>query len=169
MQEIKEEWRDIEEYYGLYQISNLGRIKSLNYRRTGKEKILKPVNTNDYFTIELCKEGNRKRHRVHRLVALHFIPNPNNYPMVNHRNEIKTDNQVGNLEWCDAKYNNNYGTRTERSAEKLSKQVLCIETGVIYPSTHQVERQLGFRQQYISQCCNGKYKQAYRLHWKYVN
>lgn len=159
-------WKGIEGYEGLYQVSNLGNVKSLGNGNSNnsKERILKPKKTSGYLYVGLSKEGKRKNHLIHRLVAQTFISNPNNYQQVNHRDEDKTNNQVTNLEFCDAKYNCNYGTRNQ----KLSKPVMCIETGKIYPSTKEIERQLGFSFSTISSACNGRYKQAYGFHWKYV-
>lgn len=158
-------WKDIEGYEQLYQISNLGNVKSLGNDRARKDKILKPTKNKDgYLFVGLNKQGNRKNHLIHRLVAKAFLPNPQNLPQVNHKNEIKTDNRVENLEFCDAKYNINYGT----AIEKRSKQVLCVETGVIYPSTMEVQRQLGFFRTNITSVCNSKHKTAYKFHWKYV-
>lgn len=163
---MKEEYRDIEGYEGIYQISNCGRVKSLGNDKNRKEKILKPTKNNKgYLKVGLCKEGKRKMCLVHRLVAITFIDNPNNFTEINHKDENITNNCVNNLEWCTHFYNVNFGTRTE----KTSKQVLCLETGVIYPSTMEVERQLGFSQGYISNVCNGKYNTAYGFHWKYVS
>lgn len=154
-------WKDIEGYEG-YQISNYGRVKSLKY---GKERIRKPTKDKDgYLTVTLCKQGEKKTYKVHRLVAKAFIPNVNNYLEVNHKDENKTNNTIQNLEWCTRSYNNNYGTRTE----KTSKQVLCVETGKIYVSTREIRRQFGFDHGCISKCCNGKRKQAYGYTWKYV-
>lgn len=155
-------FKDIEGYED-YQISNLGRVKSLRF---GKEKILKPVKNNKgYIYVCLSKQGKHKNHKIHRLVAQAFIDNPNNFSELNHKDEDKTNNCVNNLEWCNRKYNNNHGTRTE----KTSKQVLCLETGKIYPSTIEVERQTGFSQGNISNACTGRYKQAYGFHWKFVS
>ena len=170
-------WKDIEGYYGLYQISNLGRVKSLNYRRTGKEKILKQAKTKlGYLFVFLKhKQEKAKPYYIHRLVAEAFIDNPNNLTEINHIDEDKTNNASSNLEWCTRLYNINFGTRNERSRIsrtndiKRSKQVLCVETGKIYPSTKEVQRQLGFRQGNISKCCNGKGKTAYGHTWKYVS
>ena len=118
-------WKDIKGYEGLYQISNKGRVysipRSIN-KSDGKTqfvrgRILKPyIKQNKYLEADLCTEGKVKRYLIHRLVAEAFIPNPNNLPEVNHKNEVKTDNNVENLEWCTPKYNTNYGTGRQRQA-----------------------------------------------------
>lgn len=170
---MKEIWKDITGYEGLYQISNNGNVKSLGNNKTKKEKILKPsVDGDGYLFVKLCKNRKLKYFKVHRLVAQAFISNPNNLPQVNHKNEIKDDNRLENLEWCDAKYNINYGTRTERVAEKKSKQVLQIDKNtneVIaeFPSTIEVQRQLGYNQSDISNCCRGKRNTAHSYKWKF--
>ena len=111
-----EEWRDIKGYEGRYQVSNLGRVRSLrdnhgNYREKIRATIL---NKEGYNYISLYKEGKIKMCLVHRLVAEAFIDNPNNYKEVNHKDENKQNNSVSNLEWCTAEYNCNYGTRNKR-------------------------------------------------------
>lgn len=121
---MKEIWKDIEGYEGLYQISNLGRVKSLekyvntaiknNTKVKRKEQILKQYNKNGYLQVTLTHNNKRKYFGVHRLVANAFIPNLNNYPQVNHKDENTLNNCVDNLEWCTAKYNCNYGTRNSR-------------------------------------------------------
>lgn len=113
----------------------------------------------------------RKMYSVHRLVAECFTPNPDNLPQVNHIDEDKTNNDVSNLEWCDRKYNINYGTRNERVAEKQSKPVLQYtlsgEFVKEYPSVSEVERQTGLKHSNICNCCNGKLKTAYGFKWEY--
>ena len=102
----RRKWKDIPGYEGLYQVSNLGEIKSLNYRNTGKEKIIKPrKNKGGYLRVVLCKNGKQKDFLVHRLVAIAFIPNHNNYNQVNHKDENPSNNNVNNLEWCNRLYN----------------------------------------------------------------
>ena len=112
---MKEIWKDIEGYEGRYQVSNFGNVKSLNYKHTGEEKIMQSCKDKiGYLHIKLFMNGKPKMYKVHRLVAQAFIPNSNNYPQVNHKDENKINNNVNNLEWCTAKYNSNFGTRKER-------------------------------------------------------
>lgn len=176
---MREIWKDVIGYEGLYQVSNLGRVKSLGNggsknSKFSSERILKTCEIKGYLRVTLSKDGKQKQYSVHRLVALAFLPNPYNLPMVNHKDECKTNNACSNLEWCSVKYNNNYATRIQRIAEsqtnypKFSKKVICIETGKIYPSTHQVERELGFANSHISSACLGKLKSAYGFHWRYT-
>ena len=173
MIEEKEEWRDVVGYEGLYMVSNIGNVKSLKRTakskngsiRTVSEKLRKiDKNKSGYLMVILNKEGKRKGMKIHRLVADAFIKNPYNLPQVNHRNEIKSDNRVENLEWCTQDYNNKYGTRTERT----SKKVKCLETGKIYPSLSEVQRQFGFSAGHICECCNGKRNICGGFHWQYV-
>lgn len=117
-----EEWRDIEGFGNRFQISNLGRVRSNAW---GKNSILKQsITTNGYLRIHVNYKHHHKYLLVHRLVAEAFIPNPGNLPQVNHKNEDKTDNRVENLEWCDAKYNSNYGTGRARCEKKKRKPVI---------------------------------------------
>ena len=115
-EENKTIWKDIPGYEGLYKVSNTGKIFSVV---TNKE--LSVIQKKDGYTcISLCdKDHNKKQYRIHQLVAKAFIPNPNNLPMINHKNEIKNDNRVENLEWVTAQQNSSYGTRPERISEKL--------------------------------------------------
>lgn len=164
-------WKDVEGYEGLYQVSNMGRVKSLKY---DKEKIIKSCkNSRGYLIVNLYKDKKMKDHKVHRLVAQAFLPNPNNLPQVNHKNEIKTDNRVDNLEYCDSSYNNNYGSRTERAVKAKSKPVLQFtKDGEFirkWESATQVSRELGFNQSSISNCCKGKiYKSVGGYKWCYA-
>ena len=170
--EIKEIWKDIQGYENLYQISNLGNVKSLKY---GKERVLKQgIQKNGYYFVILCKDGKPKTYKIHRLVAQTFLDNPNNYPCVNHKDENKTNNCASNLEFCTQKYNNNYGTKPERIGKANSKPILQFNkqgTKILgkWDSAHQVERELNINQSNITQCCNGKRKSCGGYKWKYLD
>lgn len=178
-----EVWKDIKDYEGLYQVSNWGRVKSLKRMdRLGRvvpEQILKPAKDKDgYLIIRLSKDGKPKTFKVHRLVSEAFIPNPDNLPIVNHRDEAKTNNHVENLEWCDYKYSVDYGTRNERIAKanrngKLSKLVYqyTIDGEFVreWPSINEIQRQTGWSFGNISACCCGYkgFKSAYGFRWSF--
>lgn len=107
-------WKNIEGYEGRYMISNYGRVKSF----IGHEKILTPrINTKGYYSVQLSKNKKAKSFLIHRLVAIAFIDNPKGLPYINHKDEDRTNNHVSNLEWCDEKYNLNYGSVTQRLSQ----------------------------------------------------
>lgn len=162
-------WRDIKDYEGLYQVSNLGRVRN---SRTGK--LLKPyTNNNGYLIVQLCKNCKYKRLLIHRLVAQAFIDNPDNLPQVNHKDEDKLNNCVDNLEWCSISYNQNYGTSSERKKERLGKKVQQYTKEMVfvaeYPSIKEAARQTGLDEWNIGSCCKGKYgcKTVGGYIWKY--
>ena len=181
----KEIWRDIPNYEGLYQASNLGRVKSLERFRKGKndclasvkEKILKPsISHRGYYQVQLWKQSIGKRYMVHRLVWEAFNGSIPEGLQVNHINEVKTDNRLSNFNLMTPKENINYGTGIERSTKKringkCSKSVLQFTLDNIlikeYPSIKQAERETGFANSNIVKCCNGRYKQAYGYIWRY--
>ena len=169
---MNEEWKPIKDYEDCYEISTMGRVKSLNYRNSGKKKIMKTPKSNcNYKIVALCKNGKYKCCTVHRLVAQAFIPNPYNLPQVNHKDENPSNNRVENLEWCDHKYNCNYGTVRQRIKDAGIKSVkqytLSGEFIAIYRSASEVQRQLGYYSKYISRCCKGEQKTAYGYIWRY--
>lgn len=157
---MKEIWKTIEGFEGRYQVSNLGNIKSLKYR---KERILSPVTyRNGYLFVELCKNGYVKKFLVHRLVAEAFIPNPENLPQVNHKNEIKTDNTVQNLEWCDNRYNQRYSS---------AKKIGCFQDNKlikVYDAVRDVEKD-GFYHSNVCNALKGKLKSSGGYHWQYLD
>lgn len=180
---INEQWRPVKGFEGLYEVSNLGRVKSLKY---GKEKILKPEKTKKgYLFVILYRNRKRKFFKVHRLVATAFLPNPEGLPEVNHRDEDKTNNVVSNIEWCDRRYNMNYGTLQERISSALtnhparSKSVEASkyedfrEIELFFASTAEAGRN-GYAQSNVAACCRGcfhyegnnKYK---GLFWRYAS
>ena len=113
-----EEWRDIEGFEGVYQVSNMGGLKRIWLRGRMNVKALKPnINQDGYCSVGLYKNGRCKTMLLHRIVAQAFLPNPSCLPQVNHKDENKQNNAVDNLEWCDAKYNCNYGTWRQQDSE----------------------------------------------------
>ena len=175
-----ETWKAIAEYEGLYEVSDMGRVKSLKF---GNERILKPrKDAWGYLQVGLYKDGKSKNSKVHRLVAKAFIPNPQGLETVNHKDEDKTNNFASNLEWMSVKDNNNYGTRNKRAGEAISKaninnqmfskkvQMFDKKTGELlstFPSTCEAERVTGINQGNISKCCIGKRKSAGGYIWRY--
>lgn len=159
MQEI---WKDIKNYEDKYQISIFGNVKNVK-----TNKMLTPYkNTNGYFQIDLWIKNKRKKFLIHKLVAETFIPNINNSPIVNHKDENKQNNNINNLEWCTAKYNANYGTRNK----KLSKPVVCIELNKQFESLKMAEEELKIEKTNISKCCYKKrhHKTAGGYHWRWA-
>lgn len=168
---MKEIWKNIEGYPN-YQISSMGRVKTLNYKHTDKEKILKSRKDKyGYIKVDLYEEGKQKTHTLHRLVATAFIDNPNNLSQVNHKDEDKTNNRVENLEWCSPQYNINYGSRNEKMAKSRSIPILQFnldgEFIKKWESGAQVQKDLGFDNSSITKCCKGKYKSVYGFIWRY--
>ena len=168
-------WKDYKDYEGLYQASNFGRMRSLDtYRkdRNGsvkfyKGRILKPVTVgNGYLKVNLYKNNKQKTYLVHRIIAETFLPNPDNLPLINHKDEQKDNNIVSNLEWCDAKYNNAYGTRTERCSKPVLQYTLDGQFVREWESTAECGRN-GFNQGNVVACCQGKLKKHKGFIWKY--
>lgn len=159
-----EVWKDVFGYGGDYQVSNLGRVRSCKRKSW---KILKPIKLrNGYEAVNLYSDKRRLEY-VHRLVAEAFIPNPNEYLYVNHKNEVKTDNRVSNLEWCTAFYNNHYSDiykSTRTHVTQYSKGMVKIRS---YISQREASRVTGISQPDISVCCNYKKKSAGGYIWRF--
>lgn len=188
---MKEVWKDIPGYEGIYQASNLGRIKSVKRIDLGgrkwPEKIMSQSIVKGYAKVGLHHARINKQMSVHRLVALAFIPNPSNLPQINHKDENPLNNHVENLEWCDCLYNMTYGTRVARAAKKHSEtmkgiiprpetmkrtakiSLLTGETLEIFASASEAARKNGVSESKISMVCNGKRKTAGGYKWCYID
>ena len=174
------------ETYEDFEVSNLGRILSLNYKNTGKSELLEPSETTcGYLVVNLCKNEKRKTCLVHRLIAETFLENPENKPCINHKiqgkegkkinmvifNEDGTiDKERTTIEWVTYKENNDYGTRNERAAKARSKTVLQLSlSGELireWPSTKECGRN-GFNQSAVAACCRGEKPQYKGFLWMY--
>ena len=154
-----EVWKDIVGFEGFYKVSNKGNVYSVERRDSRgnicEGRVLKPGYTSrGYLQVGLSKNGKSKTRTVHRLVAETFLPNPNDLPQVNHRDEVKDNNNVENLEWCDSKYNINYGTRRSKKVRAVN-----INTGEVlkFNSLTEVERK-GYNASAVSRACRGTYR-----------
>lgn len=172
---MNEIWKDVIDYEGIYQVSNQGNVKSLNRidasgnRRTGIQLKLM-YDSDGYHLVKLCKYGIIKTAKVHRIVAGAFISNPKNLETVNHKNEIKDDNRVENLEWLSAKDNSNYGTSQIRSGMGRRKPVkgTSLKTGEVirFDSAKSTEK-AGFTRSNVTSCCTGNLKHHKGYSWEY--
>lgn len=165
-----EVWKDIPGYEGRYQVSNLGNVKSLNYRNSKQPKLLKPMEYKiGYAAVNL----NRKWRKVHRLVAEAFVPNPSNKREVNHINGNNLDNRAENLEWVTPSENVQHAWNaglqkmTEERKEKISKMVVCVETGIEYYGMQDAMNKTNIHRRNINACCLGKRSTAGGYHWRY--
>lgn len=176
-----EVWKDIEDFEGLYQVSNLGRVRSLdridkNGQFRNGRVLADKHNNRGYHTIALYRGGNTKYWLIHRLVAIAFLDNPDSLPEVNHKDENKANNAASNLEWCTSAYNLNYGTRKERIKRSTGykhktnyfnkpKPIVAtsVTTGfsIMLPNIHAARKQLGIDFRQVSAVIRGKQKTAH--------
>lgn len=173
---MEEIWKDIKGYEGLYQVSNLGKIKSLNYNHTKKEKILKSLKRkNNYLKIRLYKNKKYNTYFIHRIVAENFILNENNLPIVNHIDGNPSNNCVNNLEWCTQKQNVQHSIitglrkkmREYGNARIVGQYDLDNNLIKIWDALIDIEKELGYNATSIWHCCNNKTKKSYGYIWKY--
>ena len=156
--------KDIKNYEGIYGITTEGDVYS--YKR---KRFLVPIaDKNGYLYVNLYKDGKMKNYKIHRLVAEAYIPNTENLPQINHKDENKTNNCLQNLEWCDSKYNNNYGTHIEKVSNSLKKPILQYDLDGNFirewPSATDVRNEVNGN---ICNCLKGKLPSAYGFKWVY--
>lgn len=179
-----EEWRPVKGFEGLYEVSNFGRVRSVDRdmpitakgKRTGikhyPSKMLKLQKWhNGYLAAYLWKDNKGHTLSVHRLVAKAFIPNPDNLPCVNHKDQTPTNNHVSNLEWCTFQYNVTYANAIELRTVQYSKPIeqltLDGQHVAYYKSAFQAEKLKGYDHSYLAQAARGKRKTAYGYQWRY--
>ena len=167
---MTEVWKDIDGYEG-YQVSNIGNVRSMNYRGTGIAKNLIPKENN---CGRLWVELKGKPFLIHRLVATAFIPNENNLPQINHKDENPKNNNVENLEWCTGEYNRNAYLANHKGGRRKNNvvpvnQIDCFGNIVKrWDDSRTIANETGMNQWSITQCCDGKRKTAYGFRWQYA-
>ena len=187
---MSETWKDISGFEGIYQISDMGNVKSLSWRNTGQARNLVPKITNrGYAHVHLYKNGAKRDFTIHRLVATHFIENKKNHPLINHKDENPLNNRADNLEWCDQSYNMRYYFQRHNVERRSSGSYRkSREKGISYKPTQKIEQRtrngslvkiwdsfvrikyaLNKNESSIRDCCTGKRKQAYGYQWAFVH
>ena len=174
---MNEVWRAIPGYEGLYEVSNRGRVRSVDRVAIGRwghnrrqAHILKQTpNGRGYLQVRFSIDGVKSAPLVHRLVASAFIPNPEGLPQVNHKDGVKGNNSVDNLEWCTASENALHRGRVlQKWAGRAKRPVICTDTGKTYASTHDAARALGLNPGGVYQVCNGEYAHTKGLHFEFI-
>lgn len=165
-------WRDITGYEGLYQVSNLGRVKSLKNKSNHKnEVLLKPETSRGYKRVSLSKDDILTHHLLHRLVAQTFIPNPDNKPQVNHIDGNKNNNKSSNLEWCTASENRKHGVSIgliKVKGKRVNQYDLSGKFLKTWETVSEAAKSCGTHTSHIASCCKGKFKQTGGYKWKYT-
>ena len=152
--------KDIKGYEGLYAVTEEGQVWSYRSNKFLSSK----YNRYGYEQVILSNKGEQKTLSVHKLVAEAYIPNPDNKPQVNHKDENKANNNINNLEWVTAKENMNYGTRTQRT----QKSVYCVELDKTFNGIREAAKELNLHSTNITKVCKGKQKTTGGYHWRYV-
>lgn len=168
---MTEIWKDVPGYEGTYKISNMGRVKSLNYDGSMEARIMTPYYVHKYKRVRIFKDKKSISVGVHRLVAQAFIPNPDNKPFVNHIDGDQSNNRVDNLEWCTQSENVMHAYRVlgyKASGGREKRRVRLVETGQVFNSIKEASVKTGHNRTSIISCCKGRYKTASGVHWEYV-
>lgn len=179
---MEEIWKDVVGYEGLYLVSNMGRVKSMHSRNTHRahrsDGILSPLNTGTGYHKVLLSNGTVKQAKVHRIVAAAFIDNPENKPQINHKNGIRTDNRVENLEWATNSENSKHsyavlnhskaGAEAMRLKNSIPVSQYTADGNIVatYGSASDAARANGFNAMHISGCCRGERKTHMGFIWK---
>lgn len=177
--DIEEIWRDIPDYEGYYEVSNLGHIRSIErevearngktaYKKIFKSRLLRPHYSRGYLIVSLCRNGIAHTVPIHKCVCKAFIPNPEGFTDINHKNGDREDNRVENLEWCTRQYNIWHSYYVNMREPSGSKPVLCLETGITYPSCMAAGRALNIDNSAIADVAKGVYKQMKGYHFVFV-
>ena len=162
---MTEIWKDISDYEGIYQISNLGRVKS--FHKNNPQILKAHISPAGYYKIQLKMNNVCKCVYIHRLVAEAFVPNPDNLPEVNHKNENKLCNESWNLEWCTHSYNNSYGSKNDKNKKRVAKLNLNGDILKIYDYLSLVELD-GYNLKNVSRVCRNKSKTHKGYKWMYI-
>jgi hypothetical protein len=174
---MKETWKDIECYEGFYQVSNYGRVRSLTRTfarsdgkvKTFQERVLKQgTNPNGYRYVNLSMGSKTYSARVHKLVAQAFLINPKSLPCINHKDEDKQNNAVGNLEWCTYQYNNTYNNKQRCRMTKILQLSKSGELIKAYESVAKAEIEVFGKRSNVSACCSGRINSCGGYVWKYA-
>lgn len=179
---MMEEWKPVVGFEGYYEVSSLGRVRSVERAvidKRGRRRMYPAMMLATYLNchgrvlIGLWRDNRINRMSVHRLVAMAFLPNPDNLPEVNHKDENPQNNRVDNLEWCTHFYNQNYGTRVERTSRKLWVPVIGIDKDgneYRFASMLEAAEKTGARKQDISKICRGcgRLKRSGGYRWRYA-
>lgn len=177
---MEEIWKDVPGYEGLYKVSSLGRVMSVSYNRTNRPAIrVLRADRLGYLVVTLHNNNHSKTFKVHRLVAIAFIPNPECFPCVNHKDEDKMNNNINNLEWCSYSYNNKYGNRPRKvlnahkakKSSKAERAVVKLDTnGAVleeFSSISEAARIIGIARESVRDAVRGKSKTCVGYIWRY--
>lgn len=157
-------------YEGLYEVTNTGQVYSVRSNRYLSQK----KRSDGYMEVNLWRDNTSRSFLVHRLVAEAFIPMVSGLEQINHKDEIRSNNNANNLEWCNAKYNSNYGNNrkrgiyTRRLRHSNCKKVKCVETGIVYESIQTATSKTGVHNTNISRVLKGERNTAGGFHWEYA-
>lgn len=178
---MKEIWKNVIGYEGYYEVSNLGNIRSVERKVEGKNNSVRIISgkqmtpqldLHGYWSILLCKNGKKKMHLLHRLVAEAFVPNPNGYKYVNHKDEHRTNAKAENLEWCTQQYNLTYNNiHLRRNLSNCSKKIVQLDRDFnivyVWKSAMEAQRHTNIPNANIIACCKRKRYTAGKFIWRY--